>query len=114
MTHVSVVDFTGTFDLSQLASLFKRCCLVVSNDSGPVHLAVAVHTPVIAIFGRNQAGLSPERWGPLGPRDVIVHKKTQCDPCLAHACTRGFLCLEAVSVDEIFRHAQRIIKDSSL
>ncbi len=113
MVRVSVIDFTGVFDLSQLASLFKRCRLVVSNDSGPMHLAVAVHTPVIAIFGRNQPGLSPKRWGPLGPRDVIVHKKMDCDPCLAHACTRGFRCLEAISVDEIFRHAQKILRDSS-
>ncbi len=113
MTRVSVIDFTGAFDLSQLASLFKRCRLVVSNDSGPVHLAVAVRTPVIAIFGRNQPGLSPERWGPLGPRDVVVHKKTDCDPCLAHACTRGFQCLEAVSVDEVFKHAHRILDASA-
>ncbi len=112
MIHVRVVDFTGAFDLSQLASLFRRCRLVVSNDSGPVHLAVAVHTPVIAIFGRNQAGLSPERWRPLGPRDIVVHKKMACAPCLAHACTRGFQCLEAISVDELFRHAQGILKSS--
>ncbi len=111
MIHVRAVDFTGAFDLSQLASLFKRCRLVVSNDSGPVHLAVAVHTPVIAIFGRNQAGLSPERWRPLGPRDVVVHKKMECNPCLAHACVRGFQCLEAISVEEIFRHAQRLLED---
>jgi len=110
MTRVSVADFTGAFDLAQLASLFKRCRLVVSNDSGPVHLAAAVHTPVIAIFGRNQAGLSPRRWRPLGPRDVVVHKKTDCAPCLAHACTRGFRCLEAVSVEEVFGHAQKILQ----
>jgi ADP-heptose:LPS heptosyltransferase len=66
LIHVSAVDLTGAFDLVQLASLFKRCRLFISNDSGPVHLAVAVSTPVIALFGRNQAGLSPERWRPLG------------------------------------------------
>jgi len=112
-TRVSVLDFTGAFDLSQLASFFKRCRLLVSNDSGPVHIAVAVHTPVISIFGRNQPGLGPERWGPVGPRDVAVHKETGCDPCLAHACTRGFRCLEAISVDEIFAHAQKILKEVS-
>jgi len=108
--NVSVIDFTGAFDLSQLASLFKRCRLVISNDSGPVHLAVAVKTPVIAIFSRNQAGLSPRRWGPLGARDVAVHKKTDCDPCLAHECAHGFKCLEAVSVDEIFQHTRDILR----
>jgi len=110
LIRVSAVDLTGAFDLVQLAGLFKRCRLLISNDSGPVHLAVAVSTPVIAIFGRNQAGLSPERWRPLGPRDVAVHKKMDCAPCLAHACDRGFRCLEAISVDEVFRHAVGILK----
>ncbi|MGE5279619.1 MAG: lipopolysaccharide heptosyltransferase II [Deltaproteobacteria bacterium] len=109
LVRVSVIDFTGAFGLDHLASLFKRCQLVVSNDSGPVHLAVAVKTPVIAIFGRNQAGLSPRRWGPLGPRDVTIHKKTDCRPCLAHECERGFQCLEAVMVEEVFGHARAIL-----
>lgn len=109
LTHNSPVDFSGRFDLSQLACLFKRCSLVISNDSGPVHMAVAVGTPVISIFGRNQPGLSPKRWGPLGQRDVFLHKNTGCEPCLAHACVSSFKCLEAVSVDEVLVHAGRVL-----
>jgi heptosyltransferase-2 len=110
LTQSMPLDFSGRFDLSGLASLFKRCRLVISNDSGPVHMAVAVKTPVISIFGRNQPGLSPRRWGPLGPADIFLHKKTECEPCLAHACTNSFKCLEAISVEEVLAHAERILK----
>jgi len=61
-----VTDMTGKTDISQIISLLKRCDLLISNDSGPVHIAAALKTPVISIFTRNQPGINPERWGPLG------------------------------------------------
>lgn len=111
LTKSMPLDLSGRFNLSELASFFKRCALVVSNDSGPVHLASAVGTPVVAIFGRNQPGLGPRRWGPRGPQDVYLHKKTSCQPCLAHACEKEFQCLEAVTVEEVLAHAARILEE---
>ncbi len=108
------LDGSGQFSLSQLASLFRRCALLISNDSGPVHMAVAVGTPVISIFGRNQAGLSPRRWGPVGPRDVVVHNPQPCFPCLAHDCRKGFACLDAISVEEVMGHARRILREEKV
>ncbi|PIZ83933.1 MAG: lipopolysaccharide heptosyltransferase II [Candidatus Omnitrophica bacterium CG_4_10_14_0_2_um_filter_44_9] len=106
------IDMSGRFDLSGLASLFKRCALVISNDSGPVHMAVAVKTPVISIFGRNQPGLGPARWRPLGVTDIFLHKNTDCSPCLAQDCVNNFKCLEAISVDEVFACAGRLLNRS--
>ena len=106
-------DFSGQFNLSELASLFKRSTLLISNDSGPVHIAVAVGTPVISIFGRNQAGLGPRRWGPTGPNDIVLYKKTDCSPCLAHACTQRFKCLEAITVDEVVLEAHKLLAKKS-
>ncbi|MDD5019198.1 MAG: glycosyltransferase family 9 protein [Candidatus Omnitrophica bacterium] len=103
------LDGSGCFSLTQLAGLFKRCELLVSNDSGPVHIAVAVGTPVISIFGRNQAGLSPRRWGPVGPFDAVLHKPMTCSPCLAHDCRKGFACLDAISVEDVMQEARRIL-----
>jgi len=105
----SVIDLSGRFSLSELASFFKRCALLISNDSGPVHIAVAVGTPVISIFGRNQPGLGPKRWGPTGPGDVALFKKTECAPCLAHACHKHFKCLEAITVEEVLEAAIRLL-----
>lgn len=105
------VDGSGQFSLSQLASLFKRCELLISNDSGPVHIAVAVGTPVISIFGRNQAGLNPRRWGPIGPRDAALHNPQACLPCLAHDCRKGFMCLNSIAIEEVMGHARRILRE---
>ncbi|MFH0877409.1 MAG: glycosyltransferase family 9 protein [Candidatus Omnitrophota bacterium] len=105
----SHIDGIGQFSLSELASLFKRCTLVVSNDSGPVHMAVAVKTPVISIFGRNQPGLGPQRWGPLGAGDVVLHKETDCRICLAHDCRYQFKCLQAITVDEVLGYAEKLL-----
>ena len=93
----------GTLNTIELAALLKRATLFISNDSGPVHVAAAVSTPVIDIFGRNQPGLSPIVWGPLGLKDVVLHKDVGCkDVCLAHNCNKTFACLRAISVDEVY------------
>ena len=64
--HVPVLDLAGQTDVGQLAGLLKRCNLLVSNDSGPVHIAAGVKTPCVSIFTRNQQGINPQRWQPLG------------------------------------------------
>ncbi len=56
-TNMPVVDVTGKLTLGMLGALLKRSALLVSNDSGPVHIAVAVKTPVVSIFGRQKPGL---------------------------------------------------------
>lgn len=106
----TVIDFSGETSVSQLASFLKRCKLLISNDSGPVHIAASVGTPVIAIFGRNQAGLSPERWRPLGEKDIILHRDVGCKVCLAHNCTLGFVCLSAISVRDVLEAVDKILK----
>lgn len=70
--HGRVLDLTGKTDVSQLAGLLKRCDLLISNDSGPVHLAVGAGTPVVSIFTRNQPGINPSRWRPLGRKSRVV------------------------------------------
>jgi len=101
------IFFKGALDMRELAALLKRSMLFISNDSGPVHVATAVGTPVVDIFGRNQPGLSPLRWGPLGENDIVMHKDVGCEgTCLAHNCNKSFACLSAVSVDDIYTAIQ--------
>ncbi|MFC1590833.1 lipopolysaccharide heptosyltransferase II, partial [Candidatus Omnitrophota bacterium] len=88
-----VLNLSGETSVGELASLLRRSKLLISCDSGPVHIACAVGTPVVAIFGRSDKGLSPKRWGPTGPDDVILHKYVGCETCLAHNCDKGFECL---------------------
>lgn len=77
VTRSPVRDMTGQTTVAQLASLLKRCRLLISNDSGPVHIADALKVPVISIFTRNQPGINPERWGPLGERSRALSPPLQ-------------------------------------
>ncbi len=75
-----------------------------------MHISSAVGTPVISIFGRNQPGLGPKRWGPLGKKDKVFHKEVGCRECLAHNCKKGFLCLKSISVDEVIEAVDEVSK----
>jgi heptosyltransferase-2 len=103
------LNLAGKTSLSQLAAVLERCGLLISNDSGPVHVAAALGTPVVAVFGRSQKGLSPKRWGPLGGKSKVVQKNIGCLECLAHRCEKGFACLEAISVEDVLSAAEEIL-----
>lgn len=104
------IDLVGKITVSELASLLKRCALFVSNDSGPVHVASAVGTWVISIFGRKEPGLSPLRWGPLGLKGRALQKAVDCARCLAHKCDVDFKCLRALTAEDVFKEAEDILK----
>ena len=103
------IDACGKFSLREVGSLLKRSRLLISNDSGPVHAAVGVGTPVISIFGRSQPGLSQRRWRPLGPRDIALQKDVGCVICLADKCQIDFECLRALSVEEVYETAVKLL-----
>jgi heptosyltransferase II len=109
MNHPAV-NLAGRTSLTQLAAVFKKCVLFISNDSGPAHIASSTGTPVISIFGRNQKGLSPLRWGPTGRNDRALHKEVGCVECLAHNCVKGFACLKAITVDDVLKAADSILQ----
>ncbi|MDP8258169.1 MAG: lipopolysaccharide heptosyltransferase II [Candidatus Aadella gelida] len=108
----NAVDLTDNLLLGELAELLSRCMLFISNDSGPVHIASAVGTPAIVVFGRNDPGLSPKRWGPLGEKDIVLHEPPGCMPCKAHYCEKGFKCLMAVTQEDVIAAAHHILSHS--
>ena len=89
------VDWTGTTDLAMLPAAVRRCALLVSNDSGPMHVATAVGTPVIGVFGATHPRLG---FAPVGPADTVVTLDLPCSPCSLHgnrACRfRTHACME--------------------
>jgi heptosyltransferase-2 len=101
----NVIDLRGELGISEVGSLVKRAALFISNDSGPVHIAAALNIPVISIFGRSDSGLSPQRWRPLGENSFYIHKDVGCIKCLAHNCTKGFLCLKEIKPQELLKKA---------
>ncbi|MFH1622459.1 MAG: glycosyltransferase family 9 protein [Candidatus Omnitrophota bacterium] len=105
----NIFNLTGKTTISQLASIIKHSNLLISNDSGPVHIAVALGTPVISIFGRKQTGLSPRRWGHSNAKSVFLHKDVGCEVCLAHDCNKDFVCLKAIEPGEVLTYVAKFL-----
>jgi heptosyltransferase-2 len=91
------IDLTGKTGLLQLAALLERCTLLVTNDTGTMHVAAAVGTPVVALFGSTP----PLTTGPWGEGHVVVRKDVPCSPCWKRICPTDHQCMERITVDEV-------------
>lgn len=105
-TRIPVLDLSGKLSLGMLGALLKRAALLISNDSGPVHIAAAVGTPVVSIFGRYEPGLGPDRWRPLGDRSRVVAKDISHIP----SGERKFTYIEEITVEDVHRAALDLLK----
>lgn len=84
--------------LGDLLAVCSRAALMVSGDTGPVHIAAAVKTPIVGLYGPTW----PERNGPWDPRDVVVSRATSCECHHKRRCHRaGTMCIDDISVDEV-------------
>jgi heptosyltransferase-2 len=91
------IDLTGKTDLLQLAALLEQCSLLVTNDTGTMHMAAAVKTPVVAIFGSTDSITT----GPWGEGHTIVKEEVSCSPCLKRVCPTDHRCMKLITVDEV-------------
>jgi lipopolysaccharide heptosyltransferase I len=82
----------------QLAAVLQRCDVVVSADTGPMHLAAALGKPVVALFGP----ANPARTGPYGEGHVVIQKPFPCQPCYGHPTCNGYPCMKAIEVGEVY------------
>ncbi|MCG8513226.1 MAG: lipopolysaccharide heptosyltransferase II [Halanaerobiales bacterium] len=88
----------GQTSLKELIALLARCDLVISNDSGPVHVAAAVGTPTITIFGPSDE----VKYRPLGEKHRIIKTGIECRPCGEHQCPLGHhRCMRDIKVEDI-------------
>ncbi len=105
-----VCAFYGKNGLEELAAIFHRAALVVTNDTGPMHLASAVGTPVVTLFGPTQ----PQLTGPYGKGRVrVLRKEVGCneDPCYNLGCKEN-VCMRAISVEEVWRTCCELLQKS--
>lgn len=103
---------TGTTTLLQLGAILEKSALLISGDTGPMHMATAVRTPVIALFG----AADPERTGPIGARNrVIQAKDLTCVPCRSRKCsnTHNMECMERITVDDVFKAVKEVLKQGN-
>jgi ADP-heptose:LPS heptosyltransferase len=92
------VNLAGQCSLVETGSLLRNMNLVVSNDSGPMHMAAALDVPVLALFGPT----NPLRTGPHGPKHRVLLAKSPCAPCLSPVCPRPpQTCMSDIPVDAV-------------
>lgn len=80
--RAGVVDLTGQLDLQELIEVMRRVRALVTNDTGPMHIAAALGRPVVGLFGPTE----PARTGPYGPQHRILRHELPCAPCLKSRC----------------------------
>jgi heptosyltransferase-2 len=96
----AIFNFAGKTSLRELMSLLKLCRVLLTNDSGPMHVAAALGTPVVAPFGST----SPELTGPGLPGDTRHHllkSGAPCSPCFLRECPIDFRCMNGVGVERV-------------
>lgn len=99
VTNHSLLNLAGRTSLRELIALISECDLLVTNDSGPMHIGYAVRTPVVAVFGST----SPEHTGPVGKKDIVIKKRLDCSPCFERECNRRDLkCMDMITSEEVF------------
>ena len=110
LMHTKAIDLTGQTPVGLLPGLLRRATVLVTNDSGPMHIAAAVGTPVVALFGPTD----PVRTGPYGMGHVVLSHAVECRPCFRRDCTRAVSleCLTAVRPEQVVRAVEQQLERS--
>ena len=101
------VNRIGQTTLEQLIDELRGCRLVLTNDTGTMHLAALLGVPTVAIFGSTE----PKLTGPIGRGHLILRRQVECSPCFLRDCPIDFRCMKAVSVQEVVDAVMSIIKE---
>jgi len=104
MMEQKPLNFTGKTGLKELACLYGRCRVLVTTDTGPMHMAAAMGCPVVALFGPT----SPLRTGPHGPGHRVLTSGADCGPCFKKSCEKWF-CMRDITVQSVFDAVREVL-----
>ena len=103
------VVLTGKTSLEQITAVLSLVDLVVTNDTGPAHLAAALGRPTLVIFGPT----NPLTTRPFAPEAEVLRHPPDCAPCMFRDCPIDHRCMTAITVDEVFEHSEAVLKRAS-
>jgi heptosyltransferase II len=103
------VNRIGQTTLDQLVDELRECRLLLTNDTGTMHLAALLRVPVVAIFGSTE----PRLTAPLGNGHIILRHHVECSPCFLRKCPIDFRCMKVVSVKEVVDAVLTILRKQS-
>jgi ADP-heptose:LPS heptosyltransferase len=108
----SVLRLDGQTTLKGLAAVYRSASALVSTDTGPMHLAAAVGTPVVALFGPT----APWRTGPYGQGHVVLRSRVACSPCFSRSCKTTALepmaCMKRITAQQVVEGVARLCEAS--
>jgi lipopolysaccharide heptosyltransferase I len=107
LTKSPFIDLTGVVPLGCLPALLSKAALVITNDSGPMHIAAAVGTPVVALFGPTSAA----RTGPYGEGHRALARRVPCSPCFSRVCRHSpeMECLHLIQPNDVVEAARHLL-----
>ena len=110
LMRTKAIDLTGQTPVGLLPCLLRQAAVLVTNDSGPMHIAAAVGTAVVALFGPTD----PRKTGPYGQGHVVLSHAVECSPCFRRDCTRAVKleCLLEVKPDQVLQEVQQQLNRS--
>lgn len=106
--HSTPIVSSGSFTLGTLAAAMRRCCLLITNDSGPMHVAISQQVPVAALYGPSH----PDLYGPYTERAVVITAQPPCQGCAAgmkHRCD-DMQCMERLTVEQVLAAAHQLLQ----
>ena len=101
-----VYNLAGKTSIRELMALINCCSAFLTNDSGPMHIAAALDTPLLALFGStNEVKTGPS------PHGEVIHKHVECSPCYKRTCPIDFRCMKSIEVDEVYNKLIKVLHE---
>jgi ADP-heptose:LPS heptosyltransferase len=102
-----IIDLAGAVPLGCLPVFLSKAAVLITNDSGPMHIAAAVGTPVVALFGPTSA----IRTGPYGSNHAVLTHDVSCRPCFSRVCqhTPQMECLHTITPQDVVKAAHQLL-----
>ena len=107
MTCKPIIE-TCKFSIGGLSAAMQRCNLIITNDSGPMHVAISQKVPIVAMYGPS----SPKLYGPYTDKAIIVRSNPACDGCsggMKHKCD-DLRCMKDLTVEQVIEAAEDMLK----
>ena len=105
----AATNLAGRTSLAELIGELQRCQLLLTNDTGTMHLAAHLGVPTVAIFGSTEPALT----GPLGEGHLVIRHQVECSPCFLRTCPIDFRCMERVKVVDVVATVEKLLPVSN-
>lgn len=103
--------FTGKFSLAELAGFLDKCVLMLTTDSGPMHIGVARNIPIVTMFGASPV----PGFFPYDAKDILIKSPEKCHPCGQHICPRkneeNLACMKNISVEVVMKYVDELLNN---